>query len=251
MYYVQAPKAGVLRSSGSKAPFTGFPVNPSWISTLVSAKKMTAESAKDEYVSCGSGLVRRLADLEKMVQCRREKAIEAKVAAIQSGLQASQLAFRPFPAIDVWRAAAEVGGQRRKKFLVLEGPSGLGKTEYVRSLYGPSQTLELNCASCGRNPDLRQHDSLRHRCILFDEASPELVLANKKLFQAPATWVDLGHSPTGRDVYRVFLNEAVLVVCSNGWSGQCALLKCEEDKEWLQKNSVLVIVHGPMYIIEN
>ena len=77
-----------------------------------------------------------------------------------------------------------------------------------------------------------------------------MVLANRKLFQAPAAWVDLGHSPTGRDVYRVFLNEAVLVVCSNGWSAQCEQLQSDDDKEWLQKNSVLVIIHGPMYIVD-
>ena len=32
-----------------------------------------------------------------------------------------------------------------------------------------------------------------YACILFDEAAPSMILANRKLFQAPATWVDLGH----------------------------------------------------------
>ena len=131
--------------------------------------------------------------------------------------------------------------------MVIEGSSGLGKTEFVRAMYGAERTLELNCATCGRSPDLRQHDPLLHRCILFDEATPSMVVANRKLFQAPATWVDLGHSPTGRDVYRVFLNDTVLVVCSNGWSAECEKLPFEDDREWLQKNCVLVIVHGPMF----
>lgn len=56
---------------------------------------------------------------------------------------------------------------------------------------------------------------------------------------------------TGRDVYRVFINEAVLVLCSTGWSAQCDDLKLPEDCHRLQQNSVLVVVHGPMYISEN
>ena len=250
MYYLVCPKIGLLRCASSKEPFTGFSVNPNWIQSMVSSKKMTPEHAREQNVACGAGLLRRLADLDKLVQCRREAEIEAKVRAIQERLAASQLAFHSFPAIDAWRRSAEQPLQRRKKFLILEGGSGLGKTEYARSMYGAPHTLELNCASCGKSPDLRRHDALQHRCILFDEASPTMVLANRKLFQAPATWVDLGHSPTGRDVYRVFLNEAVLVVCSNGWSAQCEQLQLDDDKEWLQKNSVLVIIHGPMYIVD-
>ena len=248
LYYLVAPKIGSVRHASSKAAFTGFPVNPSWIASLVSMEKMSTTTAREEFVRGGSGLVRRLADLDKLVQCRREAEIERKVRAIQESLKASQFAFHPFPAIDSWRRQAEIPGQRRKKFLILEGGSGLGKTEFVRAMYGADRTLELNCASCGNNPDLRRHDPLTHACILFDEAAPSMILANRKLFQAPATWVDLGHSPTGRDVYRVFLNEAVLVVCSNGWSAQCDGLKLQEDKDWLQQNSVLVVVHGPMYI---
>ena len=250
MYYLVCPKIGLLRCASSKEPFTGFSVNPAWIQSMVSCRKMTTDDAREQYVACGAGLLRRLADLDKLVQCRREKEIEAKVRAIQEGLASTQLAFHPFPAIDAWRRSAEQPMQRRKKFLILEGGSGLGKTEYARAMYGADSTLELNCASCGKSPDLRRHDALQHRCILFDEASPTMVLANRKLFQAPAAWVDLGHSPTGRDVYRVFLNEAVLVVCSNGWSAQCEQLQSDDDKEWLQKNLVLVIIHGPMYIVD-
>ena len=62
--------------------------------------------------------------------------------------------------------------------------------------------------------------------------------------------MDLGHSPQVRNVGKVFLNEAVLVVCSNGWSAQCEQLQSDSDQEWLQKHSVLVIIHGPMDIVD-
>ena len=73
MYYLTCPKLGMLRSASSKERFTGFPVNPTWIANLVSAQKMSVEQARDEFVNCGAGLVRRLADLDKLMQCRREK----------------------------------------------------------------------------------------------------------------------------------------------------------------------------------
>ena len=130
---------------------------------------------------------------------------------------------------------------------MIEGPSGLGKTEYARAIHGPDHTLELNCANCGHSPDLRQHSPLTHKVVLFDEAAPAMVAANRKLFQAPAAWVDLGHSPTGRDVYRVLLCGSILIVCSNGWSAQCARLKSADDRDWLSKNSVVVEISEPMW----
>ena len=56
---------------------------------------------------------------------------------------ATNYTWRSFPAIDSWLSAMQRPHQRRKSFLVLEGPSGLGKTEYVRSMVGPAATLEL------------------------------------------------------------------------------------------------------------
>ena len=137
---------------------------------------------------------------------------------------------------------------KKKKFLVLEGESGLGKTEFVKGLFGVENTLELNCANCGVHPDLRRSDVDRHQCVLFDEGTVAMVSANRKLFQAPASWVDMGHSPTGRDVYHVFLNDAVLVISSNRWSEQVNQLRLQSDRDWIEKNQVLVVVTGPMYL---
>ena len=126
---------------------------------------------------------------------------------------------------------------------------------------GPASDVSLPPVSCGMSrpcpvllrrllPDLRRHDSEQHACILFDEGPPS-ILANRKLLHAPATWVDVGHSPIGRDVYKVFITKAVLIVCSSGWSAQCDALKLQEEKECLQPNSVFVVLHGPMCITDN
>jgi hypothetical protein len=200
-------------------------------------------------IRSGRGLVRRLADLDKLLECRKEQEMSRRAAVLQARLSSSLRRFRVFPEIEAWRASYDKEGLPRKKFLVLEGGSGLGKTEFVRALAGPSRTLELNCANCANSPDLRQHCALTHKVVLFDEAPPSLVAANRKLFQAPCCWVDRGHSPTGRDVYRVFLNDSLLVVCSNGWSRQCMQPSmAPDDREWLVANSVHVVVDEPMFL---
>ena len=246
MYYLQCPKLGMVISTGSKAPFTDFPVNPDWIFTLLAAEKMSLASARPQIVRCGKGLTRRLADLDRLGEARRQLALESRVQEIQRCLASSASRFRKYPTVLQWLKDSSAGIQRRKRFLVLEGPSGIGKTEYVRSLHGASRTLELNCASCGTSPDLRQHNPEVHRLVLFDEGSPEMVLHNRKVFQAPAAILDLGHSPTGRDVYRVWLNDSVLVVNSNRWSADVRK-QSVEDREWLEANQVLVVVTTPMW----
>jgi hypothetical protein len=249
MYYCLAPKVGVLFSEGSHAPFKGFPVNPDWIFSMLAAEKMTLDDARSELVRAGKGLVRRLGDLERLRRCREELVLEQRLLEYNQRIVSGNRAFRHFPVIAEWFAVARAPFQRRKKFLVLEGPSGMGKTEFARHLAGAEATLELNCANCGNHPDLRRHDALKHLVVFCDEAPPRMVAANRKLFQAPATMLDLGHSPTGRDVYRVFLGDSCIVVSSNSWTAEAAELP-EEARAWLQANSVLVKVDAPMFEAE-
>ena len=58
----------------------------------------------------------------------------------------------------------------------------------------------------------------------------------------------MGHSPTGFDVYHVFLNDPVLVISNNIWSEQVNEPKLQSDRDWIEKNQVLVLVTGPMYV---
>jgi len=247
LYYVSCPKIGMICNECSAAAFTGYPVSGEWVFSLVQSRKMETTDARSELIKVGKGIVRKLADLDKIVQMQKEERVNARVVHVQAVIEASNLAFKKFPAIEVWRTEARRPYQRRKKFLVLEGPTGLGKTEYVKPLFGVARTLELNCANCGNYPNLRGHDPDVHDCVLFDEGTMGMVLSNRKLFQAPASWVDFGHSPTGRDVYRVFLGDSVIVISSNKWSEEYAKLTLESDRNWITENQVLVYVTGPMF----
>lgn len=69
----------------------------------------------------------------------------------------------------------------RRKFLVLNGLTRLGKIVYVRFFFGVDYTYEINCFGV-LEFDMREYDVLRYRCVVFDEVSVYFVLKYKKLF---------------------------------------------------------------------
>ena len=136
----------------------------------------------------------------------------------------------------------------RYKFLVIEGKSKTGKTYFTKWMLGaPDRVFETNCASCPE-PELRDFNALYHQIILFDEAAPQMVIKQKKLFQAPPCFVELGCSTTNCHAYRVLLTGIRLVICSNGWSEEVAAMRSQADRDWLHDNSIVLNVHGtPMF----
>ena len=99
--------------------------------------------------------------------------------------------------------------------------SNLGKTCFSKSLFGEGATLETNC--CGVTwTDLRSFNPLIHKEILFDEGSPSLVLANKKLFQGTTEEVTMGQSSTNMFSYRVWVYNVAMIIASNRWAAELA-----------------------------
>ena len=135
----------------------------------------------------------------------------------------------------------------RKKILVLDGPSGLGKTEYVRSLFLRDSLLELN-AACMQVVILPGFQQKGTRAILWDECHAELVIRNRKVFQHGTSWIDVGHSPTGQHVKRYFLNDCVSIICSNRWREDVAALPSKSDRDWLSQNTIILDVDRPLFV---
>ena len=75
----------------------------------------------------------------------------------------------------------------------------------------------------------------------------QLVAENRKLFQCPAAMLTLGVSPTGRDAYRVWVNDAVMVIGSNRWSEELSAFKNLSDAEWIRDNITHVIITSKLY----
>ena len=142
-----APKQGSIFRAGSVERFLDFPVDPSWIFSMVESRKMVYEDAKGELVQCGKGLVRRLADLEAWRKAKQILLVRDMVSAAQAASRSHLQSFPRWPTVDAWLVEVTKPLLPRKKCLVLHGPSRIGKTECVRSLFQLGAVLELNCAN--------------------------------------------------------------------------------------------------------
>ena len=94
---------------------------------------------------------------------------------------------------------------------------------------------------------MRQHRRSVHKHIVCDEATPEMVLAQKKLFQSPSCMLQLGASQTHCHAYDVFVSGTGFIVCSNTWMEQVELLLLA-DEGWMPSNSIPVHVEEPLYM---
>ena len=134
----------------------------------------------------------------------------------------------------------------RYLFLVLEGPSRLGKTQFALSLVRePAAMHQVNCAAA-QEPDLRKFMYGEHEGILFDEIEPAAVSRQRLLFQAGASAVQLGCSNTNIFSYTVFVHRTKLICCSNGWSAGLMKLS-DDDRAWVEANAVHVKVDKALW----
>ena len=245
-YYCLAPKLGSVYSHGTACRFHDFPVDPQWIFNMIESEKMDYKSAKSELVKCGKGLVRRLADLECWKAKKDEILVEEMVEKASAVSRQHLQVFPRWPVVDAWLSEVTRPNLARKRCLVLHGPSRTGKTEFVRGLFPLGTVLELNCANV-KDVCLDGFDCLRHRAILWDEASAALVSNNRKIFQHPLCTVDVGHSPTGAHVKRYFLGNACSVITTNKWCEDVAKLPLG-DQRWLEANMVVFPVENPLWV---
>ena len=163
---------------------------------------------------------------------------------VQRHLAAAAKPFVRIESVEQWKEDHKAI-RPRYKFLVLVGPSGLGKTQYAKALVPSGRALELNMAAAPE-PDLKAFDHETHDLILFDECPAKVILKQKKLFQAPAVKVALAASVTGCYSYTVWVHQKLLVVCSNVWHYELRSLP-SEDRDWLQSNSLVYTAEKPLW----
>jgi len=201
--------------------------------------------AHREYIRCVKGCDNNLRNLACLERIQEEDNVKVLEAAVKRELAPTYHPNRTYAAVERFLQEHE-RVRYRYKFLVLTGPSGMGKTQFVRNLASrDSCVLELNCA-WSLDIDLKDYRRACHD-FLFDEASPACIIKHKKFFLRPPCLVTLGQSATAMYTYKVCVHQKHFVVCANGWHEQCAKLP-GADIEWLQANSHVVVVSAPMWM---
>ena len=125
-YYVQAPKHGSLWHWGTKLAYKDYPVSADWIWNLVQSKKVSFGVAKAELVRSAKCLTRHLPNLAKLAEESITLDLEDRIREKEIILAASRCPFKTLQ--PVVRLMDDLATPReRRKFLVLDGPSRLGK----------------------------------------------------------------------------------------------------------------------------
>ncbi len=244
-FYLTPLKTGAICHATNAPPFKSYPVSPEWITGMWQGDKLSPEAAKELYLKCKKHVKQYCDNVSAQVQMTQQNNLQERQAAAQAALRRMQRPrvylepveqdFLPQFQVDMFR----------RRFLVLDGPTKLGKTMFASSLAGPERTLELNCAS-SMEPNLRDFDSDVHRAVVFDEASCAMVLRHKKLFQGGVQPLELASSNTNCYSYKVWVYGAMMIVTSNTWSAELQELSIE-DASWLRSNSVHVYCTQKLY----
>jgi hypothetical protein len=173
----------MVRSGGNVAPYRDYLVGGEWIINLCQAGKIRCKTARLELFKSAKNSCRLFPGLEKWNTERDVLTLEARVATVESELACSRKPFKQLPVELQWLESSATLCMRYK-FLVLNGPAAMGKTQHSLSLSPSGHLFAVDCPGAGVAPVLRDFDALVHDAVLFDAASAKLVLANKKLFQA-------------------------------------------------------------------
>lgn len=210
---------------------------------MLQGGKITKATARVNFIKSCKNVEHHLRNLQALERAEREAELAERMVRVQKELEANYRRCKDYPVVNKWLQSFE-SLRDRYSFLVIVGASGLGKTQFVKSMAGSlSNFLEVNCAACDE-PDLRNFAG--EGVVLLDEASPAMVIRQKRLMQAPACMVLLGASATNCHAYKVWVHRTKFVICSNDWDMKVADLK-EPDQAWLAANSIKLLVTDVMW----
>ena len=251
-FYCQCRKIGHVCGKSNYPKYEAYVVEQKWVIGLWQRRKLTHDHAKKEVIDARGHTASYLKEIETIEALEDNLAIELEKTCIDAELSGAFKPFRFVPEVCLWRLQygrdtiyGLWGKDSRFKFLVLTGPSCMGKTQYAKSLFGVSNTLVVPCQGV-TNPSLKEYKRKQHKAILFDEISSECIHNNKAIFQANNDKVVLGQSPTMRDVYTVFLYGVACIVCCNDWLENIKRGSLEE--EWLLANSIVYDCTEKMWV---
>jgi hypothetical protein len=128
-YYLAMPKVSRVRCASTRAPFSGrsaYAASPEWVTSALQADKISLAAAKQEYVRCARNLQRNLQNLERISLERQRLLLERKVADVRLHVAKTARPGKSYKVVDEWLEHGRAF-RLRYKFLVIEGPSCMGK----------------------------------------------------------------------------------------------------------------------------
>lgn len=168
LWYIQGPKACSLHAQGTHVPFEDYSVNALWIMKALQGEKVQYAAARKAIAKIPQNLTR---NLESIDRWHRERCDERVATVMQERAERAlrrQRPFKHYATVEMWEAQYEETLDRYC-FLVLEGPSRLGKTAFVYSLAPAGAIYEMSCAGDAR-PDLRDYSANEHSILFFRRA---------------------------------------------------------------------------------
>ena len=240
-YYLQMNKAGVLHYKTNFKAFSAFQVNPRWITSHIQGGKLSWDSAREQYRLAGSNVRNNIENVNYLRDLQKHSFVVGQITYYNGALKAQQKPWVVCTALDDFLAELKEV-RMRYKFFVMIGSSCTAKTQRLKHVFvDPAYVLEINCAS-GEETDLRGYDESLHEGILFDEGKAEMVLRQKKLFQAGNAYIQLASSSTNCHSYRRYVYRTALMISSNTWKEELEAIEKRSpcDAAWLKDNSIVV-----------
>ena len=250
-YYCQSSKEGRLFCTTNYVMNKHFVVEPKWIMGLWQLRKLSHSSAKSEILQARGRVGVLLKEITTVETMEEALQIELEKKRVDESLKAHMKPFWDIPLVKTWAEQYVKGGpnvlygvKARFKFLVLNGPSCYGKTQYAKSIYGAAATLLVPCQNV-QAPCLKEYRRGFHKCIVFDECNSLTVVQNKMLFQSNNDGVLLGQSQCNEFAYWKYLYCTPLIVCCNNW--MAGIEEGSSEAQWLQTNAMVLEVTTPLW----
>jgi hypothetical protein len=243
--YLVVPKASTVWSECTAELFSDLPLTAMAVFSGLQSRKFTVATARSLLQRIPKGIDRHLAELERFEVEQSARAVAEVRAWRARHSSAPRLAWRSYRVVQDWVQQYD-SVLDRYRFLVIDGPSQMGKTQFVRGLCAPGELLEVDMS--GDAPMcLRDYSATRHTTILFDEASPWSVIRSKELFQAGDSPVAVQTSATNCHAHAVYVAAKRMVIATNVWAQQLRKMDAE-DVDWLEANSYYLRIESPMWI---
>ena len=244
--YLQIKKVGKLACVTNLRKGHDFVCEVGWVLQWWQLRKITTADAEMEVVENRHGVESGLKQLRCWQNEIHNVTVSRELAQIRDLFSEGLKKFKTFDAVENFKAqfsTSNWGVMKRFKFLVLVGPSRMGKTCLAMSIF-PNKTFYTNCQGAVQ-PNLSGFERTRFDGIVCDEIEPQLVVQNKALFQSGPLGVKLQESRTNLFSQSHNLYFKGIICVSNTWErGKLT----HDEWEWILANSFTLEVNEECWI---